>query len=129
MFHTNSYLTSISISHIFSKPLENYMCCTLATTISIHILILFTTINMMLVNTPLDATYTKTKKSHILLCKCDLYMSNYDNDSEMKEVMQNFNKETEQRFYEYDKHMIKNRQKCKDQCDKEIQQIIFKMQN
>lgn len=56
-------------------------------------------------------------------------MSNYDNDSEMKEVMQNFNKETEQRFYEYDKHMIKNRQKCKDQCDKEIQQIIFKMQN
>lgn len=56
-------------------------------------------------------------------------MTNYDNDSEMKEVMQNFNKETEQRFYEYDKHMIKNRQKCKDQCDKEIQQIIFKMQN
>lgn len=25
--------------------------------------------------------------------------------------------------------MIKNRQKCKDQYDKEIQQIIFKMQN
>ncbi|EWC88878.1 hypothetical protein PFNF54_02392 [Plasmodium falciparum NF54] len=23
--------------------------------------------------------------------------------------------------------MIKNRQKCKDQCDKEIQQIIFKI--
>ncbi|ETW18886.1 hypothetical protein PFAG_02229 [Plasmodium falciparum Santa Lucia] len=45
-------------------------------------------------------------------------MSNYDNDSEMKEVMQNFNKETEQRFYEYDKHMIKNRQKLAVKVEK-----------
>ncbi|KYN92985.1 rifin, partial [Plasmodium reichenowi] len=44
----------------------------------------------------------------------------------MKEVMENFNKQTQQRFHEYDDRMKTTRQKCKDKCDKEIQKIILK---
>ncbi|EWC88735.1 hypothetical protein PFNF54_02430 [Plasmodium falciparum NF54] len=44
----------------------------------------------------------------------------------MKEVMDNFNKQTQQRFHEYDERMKTTRQKCKDKCDKEIQKIILK---
>ncbi|CDO61628.1 rifin [Plasmodium reichenowi] len=62
-----------------------------------------------------------------LLCECELYApSNYDNDREMKEVMENFNKQTQQRFHEYDERMKTTRQKCKDNCEKEIQKIILK---
>nr|SPJ13301.1 rifin PIR protein,putative [Plasmodium sp. DRC-Itaito] len=61
-----------------------------------------------------------------LLCECDLYMPNYDNDPQMKEVMENFNKQTQERFHEYDERMKTTRQKCKDKCDKEIQKIILK---
>ncbi|KNG74181.1 rifin [Plasmodium falciparum IGH-CR14] len=60
------------------------------------------------------------------LCECDLYIPNYDNDAQMKEVMENFNKQTQQRFHEYDERMKTTRQKCKEQCDKEIQKIILK---
>ncbi|SOV76622.1 rifin PIR protein, putative [Plasmodium reichenowi] len=62
-----------------------------------------------------------------LLCECELYApANYDNDAQMKKVMENFNKQTQQRFNEYDDRMIEKRQKCKEQCDKEIQKIILK---
>ncbi|CDO61828.1 rifin [Plasmodium reichenowi] len=61
-----------------------------------------------------------------LLCECELYMPNYDNDPQMKEVLENFNKQTQQRFHEYDDLMVKKRQKCKDRCDKESQKIILK---
>ncbi|SOV83751.1 PIR protein [Plasmodium reichenowi] len=62
-----------------------------------------------------------------LLCECELYApADYDNDQEMKEVMENFNKQTQQRFEEYDERMKTTRQKCKEQCDKEIQKIILK---
>ncbi|KOB63811.1 hypothetical protein PFHG_04669 [Plasmodium falciparum HB3] len=44
----------------------------------------------------------------------------------MKEVMENFIKQTQQRFHEYDERMKTTRQKCKDKCDKEIQNIILK---
>ncbi|KOB84756.1 rifin [Plasmodium falciparum Dd2] len=67
--------------------------------------------------------HTYTNRS---LCECDLYMPNYDKDPQMKEVMENFNKQTQQRFHEYDERMKTTRQKCKDQCDKEIQKIILK---
>ncbi|SOV78671.1 rifin PIR protein, putative [Plasmodium reichenowi] len=61
------------------------------------------------------------------LCECELYVpANYDNDQEMKSVMENFNKQTEERFHEYDERMKTTRQKCKEQCDKEIQKIILK---
>ncbi|KOB85266.1 hypothetical protein PFDG_00702 [Plasmodium falciparum Dd2] len=62
-----------------------------------------------------------------LLCECELYGPlNYDNDPQMKKVMEIFNKQTQQRFHEYNDHMKKKRQECKDRCDKEIQKIILK---
>ncbi|SOV80417.1 rifin PIR protein, putative [Plasmodium reichenowi] len=62
-----------------------------------------------------------------LLCECKLYApANYDNDAEMKEVIENFNKQTQQRFHEYDERMKTTRQKCKEKCDKEIEKIILK---
>ncbi|SOV83928.1 rifin PIR protein, putative [Plasmodium reichenowi] len=61
-----------------------------------------------------------------LLCECELYMPNYDKDPEMKVVMENFNKQTQQRFHEYDERMKTTRHKCKDKCDKKIQKIILK---
>ncbi|ETW46025.1 hypothetical protein PFMALIP_05911 [Plasmodium falciparum MaliPS096_E11] len=62
-----------------------------------------------------------------LLCECELYTpANYDDDPQMKKVMKNFNRQTQQRFHEYDERMKTTRQKCKDKCDKEIQKIILK---
>ncbi|SOS79545.1 PIR protein, putative [Plasmodium sp. gorilla clade G1] len=61
------------------------------------------------------------------LCECELYApANYDSDTEMKSVMENFSKQTQQRFHEYDERMKTTRQKCREQCDKEIQKIILK---
>ncbi|WP_228715144.1 hypothetical protein, partial [Klebsiella pneumoniae] len=44
----------------------------------------------------------------------------------MKSVKENFNRQTSQRFEEYEERMREKRQKCKEQCDKDIQQIILK---
>ncbi|SOV78734.1 rifin PIR protein, putative [Plasmodium reichenowi] len=67
---------------------------------------------------------TQTNRS---LCECELYApANYDNDPQMKKIMENFNKQTQERFHEYDERMKITRQKCKDRCDKEIQKIILK---
>ncbi|KNG74207.1 rifin [Plasmodium falciparum IGH-CR14] len=60
------------------------------------------------------------------LSECELYMSNYDNDPEMKRVMQKFHDRTTQRFQEYDERLQEKQQICKDTCDKEIQKIILK---
>ncbi|ETW19408.1 hypothetical protein PFFVO_01585 [Plasmodium falciparum Vietnam Oak-Knoll (FVO)] len=68
--------------------------------------------------------HTYTNRS---LCECELYeLANYDNDPQMKEVMENFIKQTQPRFEEYNERMMKNRQKCKEQCEKDIQKIILK---
>ncbi|CDO61886.1 rifin [Plasmodium reichenowi] len=67
--------------------------------------------------------HTQTNR---LLCECDTQSSNYDNDSEMKEVMQQFVDRTSQRFEEYEERMIEKRQKRKEQRDKNIQKIILK---
>ncbi|EWC85436.1 hypothetical protein PFNF54_05910 [Plasmodium falciparum NF54] len=71
---------------------------------------------------------TRTPKTNTrTLCECELYApSNYDNDPEMKAVMQDFDRQTSQRFEEYNERLLENRQKCKEQCDKEIQKIILK---
>ncbi|SPJ10050.1 rifin PIR protein,putative [Plasmodium sp. DRC-Itaito] len=62
-----------------------------------------------------------------LLCECELYApANYDNDSQMKSVMEHFNKQTQQRLHEYEDRMKEKRKQCKDKCDKEIQKIILK---
>ncbi|SOS76669.1 rifin [Plasmodium sp. gorilla clade G1] len=68
----------------------------------------------------------KPIKSNRSLCECDLYKPNYDNDPEMKNLMENFSKQTQQRFNEYDEHMNEKLQKCKEQCEKDIQNIILK---
>ncbi|SOV78337.1 rifin PIR protein, putative [Plasmodium reichenowi] len=61
------------------------------------------------------------------LCECELYAPvNYDNDPQMKKIMENFNKQTQQRLHEYDEHMVEKRKQYKDKCDKEIQKIILK---
>ncbi|ETW57345.1 hypothetical protein PFUGPA_00657 [Plasmodium falciparum Palo Alto/Uganda] len=69
--------------------------------------------------------YTPTATSR-LLCECDIYTPMYDNDPEMKAVMENYNRQTSDRFKEYDERMKTTRQKCREQCDKEIQKIILK---
>ncbi|KOB85271.1 hypothetical protein PFDG_00707 [Plasmodium falciparum Dd2] len=70
---------------------------------------------------------TKLIRAHRTLCECELYaLSNYDNDPEMKEVMQQFDRQSSQRFLEYDEHMQEKRRKCKEHCDKDIQKIILK---
>ncbi|EWC78900.1 surface antigen, partial [Plasmodium falciparum UGT5.1] len=72
-------------------------------------------------NTTLHTSITRS------LCECELYEpANYDNDQEMKEVMQQFEVRTSQRFHEYDESLQSKRKQCKDQCDKEIQKIILK---
>ncbi|SOS76656.1 PIR protein, putative [Plasmodium sp. gorilla clade G1] len=65
-------------------------------------------------------------KSHRSLCECDLYTSIYDEDPEMKNVMQDFDRQTSQRFKEYDERMQEKRQNCKEKCEKDIQTIILK---
>ncbi|SOS80114.1 rifin [Plasmodium sp. gorilla clade G1] len=75
----------------------------------------------------LHTRINKSTKPHRLLCECQLYApQNYDNDPDMKKVMENFGRKTSQRFEEYNERMIKNKQKCKDQCYKDVQKIILK---
>ncbi|SCM18810.1 PIR protein, putative [Plasmodium sp.] len=98
-------------------------------------------INILLFAVPLNILVTlchanshnkpSTTPRHIqttrLLCECELFApQNYDNDSEMKSVMQQFHDRTTQRFQEYDESLHEKRQVCKDNCDKEIQKIILK---
>ncbi|SOS77895.1 PIR protein, putative [Plasmodium sp. gorilla clade G1] len=76
-------------------------------------------------NTIYHTSNTKRTKTHRSLC--ELYApSNYENDPEMKEVMENFNKLTSERFREYEERMEDKRKQCKEQYDKETQQIILK---
>ncbi|ETW57200.1 hypothetical protein PFUGPA_00687 [Plasmodium falciparum Palo Alto/Uganda] len=72
----------------------------------------------------------KTKTTKIptirLLCECELYAPPNNDYPEMKALMQNFDRQTQQRFHEYDERMVEKRMQCKDKCDKEIQKIILK---
>ncbi|SOS78620.1 PIR protein [Plasmodium sp. gorilla clade G1] len=61
-----------------------------------------------------------------LLCECELYKSIYDDDQEIKKVLQDFDRQTSQRFKEYNERMQVKRKKCKEQCDKDTQKIILK---
>ncbi|SOS81686.1 PIR protein, putative [Plasmodium sp.] len=72
---------------------------------------------------PYITLHTRTTR---LLCECDLYSSINDNDPWIKKVMEIFDRQTSQRFHEYDERMIKKRKRCKEQCDKDIQKIILK---
>ncbi|SCM18758.1 PIR protein, putative [Plasmodium sp.] len=97
-----------------------------------YILLFSLSLNILLLSSQVynqrnhNLTLHKPTTTSRLLCECELYArGNYDNDPEMKALMQDFDRQTSQRFKEYDERMIKNRQKCRDQCDKEIQKIIL----
>ncbi|CDO62091.1 rifin [Plasmodium reichenowi] len=78
-------------------------------------------------NIPKRTPNSQLTKSHRSLCECELFApANYDNNPQMKKVMENFNRQTSQRFHEYDDRMKITRQKCKEKCDKEVQKIILK---
>ncbi|ETW32015.1 hypothetical protein PFFCH_00541 [Plasmodium falciparum FCH/4] len=61
-----------------------------------------------------------------VLSECDINTSIYHNDPDMKSVKENFDRQTSQRFEEYNERMQEKRRKCKEQCDKDIQGIIVK---
>ncbi|EUT88195.1 hypothetical protein PFAG_01655 [Plasmodium falciparum Santa Lucia] len=78
-------------------------------------------------NTTLHTPNTTKIPTTRLLCECELYAPpNYNNDPEMKQVMDNFDRHTQQRFHEYEQRMIKNRKECKEQCEQNIQKLILK---
>nr|SPJ13298.1 rifin PIR protein,putative [Plasmodium sp. DRC-Itaito] len=92
-------------------------------------------INILLFAHALNILVNTHKKPYItpkipitrLLCECELYApANYDDDPQMKKVMQQFENRTSQRLHEYDDRMKEKRKQCKDRCDKEIQKIILK---
>ncbi|SOS81832.1 PIR protein, putative [Plasmodium sp.] len=76
-------------------------------------------------NKPHTTPHTPTTTSRVL-SECDIYTSIYDKDEDIKSVRENFDRQSSQRFEEYNKRMTKNRKKCKEQCDKDIQNIILK---
>ncbi|SOS81838.1 PIR protein, putative [Plasmodium sp.] len=84
-------------------------------------------VNLLVGSPKKNPSITQKRPTTRLLCECELYSPvNYDNDQQMKSVIDNFNKKTQQRLHEYDDRMIEKRKQCKDQCDKEIQKIILK---
>ncbi|SOS81813.1 PIR protein, putative [Plasmodium sp.] len=74
---------------------------------------------------PYITTHTPTTTSR-MFNECDIDMRNYDNDQDMKSVKENFERQTSQRFEEYEERVITQRKKYKEQCDKDIQKIIEK---
>ncbi|SOS81682.1 PIR protein, putative [Plasmodium sp.] len=93
-------------------------------------------VNIFLFALPLNILANNNNKPYVtlchrpttrLLCECELYSpQNYENDPEMKTVMQNFDRQTSQQFHEYNERMHEKRKKCTEQCDKDIQKIILK---
>ncbi|ETW57343.1 hypothetical protein PFUGPA_00655 [Plasmodium falciparum Palo Alto/Uganda] len=76
-------------------------------------------------NKPYITPHTSTTTSRVL-SECDIQSSIYDNDAEMKSVKENFDRQTSQRFDEYEERMKGKRQKRKEERDKNIQKIILK---
>ncbi|CAD49101.1 rifin [Plasmodium falciparum NF54] len=96
------------------------------------ILLFFFPLNILLTsyhehnkNKPYITSHTPTTTSRVL-SECDLYMPNYDKDADMKSVKENFDRQTSQRFEEYEERMKDKRQKHKEERDKNIQEIILK---
>ncbi|ETW56877.1 hypothetical protein PFUGPA_01078 [Plasmodium falciparum Palo Alto/Uganda] len=76
-------------------------------------------------NKPYITPHTSTTTSRVL-SECDLYIRKYDNDADMKSVRENFDRQTSQRFEEYEERIKDKRQKRKEQRDKNVQEIIEK---
>ncbi|KNG75837.1 rifin [Plasmodium falciparum IGH-CR14] len=92
-----------------------------------NILLFALPLNILVGSPKKNPSITQKRPTTRLLCECELYSpANYNNDPQMKSVIDNFNKQTQQRLHEYDERMKTTRQECKEQCDKEIQKIILK---
>ncbi|SOS80106.1 rifin [Plasmodium sp. gorilla clade G1] len=89
-------------------------------------ILLFSLLLNILVKNKLYITPPTPTITSRVLNECDIYRSIYVKDEDMKSVKENFDQQTSQRFEEYEKRMIKKRKKCKEQCDKDIQEIILK---
>ncbi|SCM18851.1 rifin [Plasmodium sp. gorilla clade G1] len=76
-------------------------------------------------NKPYVTQHIPTTISRVL-SECDIQTSIYDNDQDMKSVKDNFDRQTSQRFEEYNERIQDKRKKCKEQCDRDIEQIIVK---
>ncbi|CDO61686.1 rifin [Plasmodium reichenowi] len=69
--------------------------------------------------------HTPTTTSRVL-SECDTESSIYDNDEEINSVKKILERQTSQRFEEYQERMKEKRRKRKEQRDKNIQKIIHK---
>ncbi|SOV83988.1 rifin PIR protein, putative [Plasmodium reichenowi] len=96
------------------------------------ILLFFFPLNILLIllsnahnkNKPCITTHhTQTNRS---LCECDIQSTFYDKDADMKSVKEIFDRQTSQRFEEYQERMKDKRQKRKEERNKNIQKIIEK---
>ncbi|SOV82391.1 rifin PIR protein, putative [Plasmodium reichenowi] len=67
-----------------------------------------------------------TRYTSRVLSEGDIQSSIYDKDADMKLVKENFDRQTSQRFEEYEERMKDKRQKRKEERDKNIQKIIEK---
>ncbi|CDO61613.1 rifin [Plasmodium reichenowi] len=77
-------------------------------------------------NEPSITPHHTTIYTSRVLSEKDIRSTNYDKDTGMKSVMQQFVDRTSQRFEEYEERMKEKRQKRKEQRDKNIQKIIEK---
>ncbi|EWC78903.1 surface antigen [Plasmodium falciparum UGT5.1] len=93
----------------------------------VNILLFALPLNILVGSPKKNPSITQKRPTTRLLCECELYSpANYNNDPQMKSVIDNFNKQTQQRLREYDERLQSKRMQCKEQCDKEIQKIILK---
>ncbi|CDO61798.1 rifin [Plasmodium reichenowi] len=93
----------------------------------INILFFALPLNILAHNKNKPHTTPRHTQPNRSLCECELYAPvNYDNDPQMKRVMQQFEDRTSQRLRDYDDRMVEKRKQCKERCDKESQKIILK---
>ncbi|SPJ11205.1 rifin PIR protein,putative [Plasmodium sp. DRC-Itaito] len=98
-----------------------------------NILLLFLPLNILVTSyhvntnrkTYITPHHTRISTSRVL-SEGDTQSSNYDNNPQMKSVMQQFVARTSQRFEEYKERLKDKRQKRKEQRDKNVQDIIEK---
>ncbi|CDO61909.1 rifin [Plasmodium reichenowi] len=94
-------------------------------------------INILLFALPLNVLVNTHRKPYVrtphirtttsrVLSEKDIRSTNYDKDADMKSVKENFDRQTSQRFEEYQERMKDKRQKRKEERDKNIQEIIEK---
>ncbi|SOV83987.1 rifin PIR protein, putative [Plasmodium reichenowi] len=77
-------------------------------------------------NKPYITSHHTPRCTSRVLSECDTESSIYDKDKDMESVKEIFERQTSQRFEEYQERMKEKRQKHKEQRDKNIQKIIQK---